>query len=116
MTRLFRVNEDGSYDEVDTTDRLSGIGDALAIASQAGDGRYWFDYQNGQYHELHVQNGQVTSTLDGDSLKAGNPAADHDRRDLAATVAGEISRFGGAFPADGVVGDPHDGRPAVEEF
>jgi hypothetical protein len=116
MTRLFRVEADGTYQEVDTTDRLSGIGDALAIATHTGDGVYWFDYQNGQYHELHVQNGQVINTLDGEALKAGNPAEAYDKKDMAATVAGEISRFGATFPADGVVGEPYDGRPAVEEF
>lgn len=116
MTRLFRVGEDGDYTEVDTTERLSGIGDALSIATQTGDGTYWYDYQNGQYHELRVEGGQIVGQLDGDSLKNGNPAGEYDKRTMAATVTEEYSRFGGSFPTDGVVGAPHDGRPAVEEF
>lgn len=116
MTRLFRVGADGEFTEVDTTERLSGIGDALSIARTEGDGTYWFDYQTGQYHELQVQNGEVVSTLDGDNLKDGNPAADYDRRVLQGAVASPVSQFGMLFPEDGVVGDVLDSRPAVEEF
>jgi len=116
MTRLFRVEEDGTYKEVDTTERLSGIGDALSIAERSGDGTYWYDYQNGQYHVLNIEGGKISNNLDGDSLVTGEPGANLDRSNMAVTVAGEVSHFGGFFPSDGVVGTPHDGRPAVEEF
>lgn len=115
MTRLFRVEEDGSYNEVETNDRLAGLGDAITIAQSTGDGQYWYDYQNGTYHVMSVTEGRVQE-LGSDAVQQGEPGADYDRSRMAETVSSSVSRFGTVLPTDGVVGHPHDTRPAVEEF
>lgn len=116
MTRLFRMDESGSLNEVETTDRLAGIYDAILIAENSGDGNYIYDYQNGQYQELVVSSGK-TQQFANDAIKYGTPAADYDKVQLADEVSGSLSRVGGViFPDDGVVGRPRDTGPAVEEF
>lgn len=117
MTRLFRVAEDGTYTEVDTTDRLAGIYDAILIAEQAGDGNYVYDHQNGQYQELFVSSGKMQQFA-SDSVKYGTPGSDYDKSRMQETVSSTISTIGGTFlPSDGFVGAPLDNNiPAVEEF
>lgn len=116
MTRLFRKHEDGRLEEVDTTDRLAGIYDAILIAEQAGDGSYVYDYQNGQYQDLVIANNQAQQFAH-DAIKYGTPAVDYDKTQLHDEVSGSLSRVGGIiFPEDGVVGRPRDTSPAVEEF
>jgi len=117
MTRLFRQEEDGRLQEVDTNDRLAGIYDAILIAEGKGDGTYVFDYQNGQYQELNVASGKMQQ-FEHDAIKEGNPARDFDNSQLQDEVSGSISRTGGIiFPEDGVVGQPKEENvPAVEEF
>ena len=115
MTRLFRVKENGDYTEVDSTDRLAGIYDAILIAEGSGDGDYVYDFQNGQYQQFGISGGKAQE-FDNDSIKYGTPGADLDRAALG--VHEEVSAIGGAiFPSDGVVGEPLDTtRPAVEEY
>lgn len=116
MTRLFRLEEDGSYNEVDTgNERLSGLQDALMIAQQKGDGNYAFDYQNGTYQNLIVAGGKVQQ-FEADAVKTGEIGADFDKRKLGDTVTASVSQFGTIFPDDGVVGRVPDGRSAVEEM
>jgi len=116
MTRLFRLEEDGSYNEVDTgNDRLAGLQDALLIAQQKGDGNYAFDYQNGTYQSLSVADGKVQQ-FEHDAVKNGEIGADYDRRRMSDTVSASVSQFGTIFPSDGVVGHAPDGRPAVEDM
>lgn len=116
MTRLFRVEEDGNYHEVETNDRLAGIYDAILIAENEGDGQYWYDYQNGNYHELQVAEGKVQEFA-ADAIKSGEPGAEWDRGRMEETVSDSVSRFGTVLPTDGVVGKPiDDNEPAVEEF
>ena len=117
MTRLFRQEEDGRLQEVDTNERLAGIYDAILIAENEGDGRYVYDYQNGQYQELNVASGK-TQTFEHDAMKEGNPARVFDESQMQDEVSGSISRTGGIiFPEDGTIGRPLDANvPAVEEF
>jgi len=117
MTRLFRVEEDGRLSEVDTNERLAGIYDAILIAEGSGDGKYVYDYQNGQYQELAVANGK-TQQFATDAVKTGEPGATYDRAQMTETVSSTVSAVGGTFfPSDGVVGTTFDDqRPAVEEF
>lgn len=115
MTRLFRVEEDGNYNEVDTSERLAGIYDAVIIAEQQGDGQYWYDYENGKYHEITVASGSAQQFAP-DAIKDGAPSVDFDRRQMDTSVSDSVSRFGAIFPEDGVVGHPKDDTPAVEEF
>lgn len=116
MTRLFRLEEDGSYNEVDTgNERLSGLQDALMIAQQKGDGSYAFDYQNGTYQNLVVAGGKVQQ-FESDAVKTGEIGAEFDKRKLGDTVTASVSQFGTIFPDDGVVGRAPDGRAAVEEM
>jgi hypothetical protein len=115
MTRLFRVHENGDYTEVDTTERLAGIYDALLIAERTGDGRYVYDHQTGQYQEFSIA-GSKAQEFTQDSVKYGTPGADLDRAALG--QHDEVSAVGGViFPSDGVVGTRVDeSQPAVEEF
>lgn len=116
MTRLFRVEEDGRYSEVDAgNERLSGLQDALLIVQKLGDGEYAYDYQNGTYQTLNVQGGKV-QRFEADAVKTGEIGADYDRSRMERTVASSVSQFGTIFPDDGVVGRPADNRPAVEEM
>jgi hypothetical protein len=117
MTRLFRVEEDGSLHEVETQERLAGIYDAILIAEGKGDGKYVYDHQNGQYQELAVANGKMQQFAT-DSVKDGAPGQAFDKTQMAETVSSTVSRVGGSFfPEDGVVGHKFDEtRPAVEEF
>lgn len=117
MTRLFRITEDGFYDEVDTNERLAGIYDAILIAENSGDGNYVYDHQNGQYQEMVIANGKMQQFA-SDSVKYGTPGADFDKSRMQETVSSTISTIGGTFlPSDGVVGAPIDNSmPAVEEF
>jgi hypothetical protein len=117
MTRLFRKDEDGTLHEVDTTERLAGIFDAVLIAEHTGDGQYIYDHQNGQYQEVVVAGGK-TQQFSNDAVKYGNPAADFDKSQMQETVSSTVSAVGGTFlPSDGVVGrEKSDERPAVEEF
>ena len=115
MTRLFRLEEDGNYNEVDTgNERLAGLQDALLIAQKA-DGEYAFDYQNGTYQSLHVVDGKVQQ-FSHDAVKNGEIGADFDRSKMDDTVVASVSQFGTVFPSDGVVGREPDGRPAVEDM
>lgn len=115
MTRLFRVEENGDYTEVDSTERLAGIYDAILIAERSGDGSYVYDHQNGQYQEFNIASGKAQEFAH-DSVKYGTPGADLDRAALG--NHDEVSAVGGAiFPSDGIVGQPvDDTMPAVEEF
>lgn len=115
MTRLFRVQENGDYTEVESTDRLAGIYDAILIAERTGDGSYVYDFENGQYQEFNIAGG-AAQELASESVKYGTPGQDIDR--AAAGEHDSISVVGGAiFPSDGVVGKPvDDSTPAVEEF
>jgi len=117
MTRLFRMEEDGRLQEVDTNERLAGIYDAILIAEHSGDGKYVYDYQNGQYQELNVANGK-TQTFSHDAIKEGAPSVNYDKSQMAEEVSGSLSRVGGViFPSDGIVGETFDDkRPAVEEY
>ena len=116
MTRLFRVKEDGAYHEVETNDRLAGIYDAILIAEGTEDGKYWYDYQNGQYQELVVSGGKV-QTFGPDSIVDGTPGADFDKSTMEETVSDSVSVFGTVLPTDGSVGIPYEKDvPAVEEF
>jgi len=115
MTRLFRLEENGNYNEVDTgNDRLAGLQDALLIA-QKGDGQYAFDYQNGTYQTINVVGGKVQQFAP-DAVKNGEIGADFDRSRMEETVSASVSQFGTVFPSDGVVGRNPDGRPAVEDM
>jgi hypothetical protein len=78
MTRLFRVEEDGSMVEVDSTERLAGIYDAILIAERTGDGKYVYDHQNGQYQELAIAGGRAQEFAP-DSVKYGTPGQDTDK-------------------------------------
>ena len=116
MTRLFRQHEDGRLEEVDTTDRLAGVYDAILIAEKTGDGTYVYDYENGQFQNLVVSSNKVQQ-FGNDAIQYGNPAAEFDSSQMQDEVSGSLSRVGGViFPNDGVVGRPVDNRPAVEEF
>lgn len=116
MTRLFRKHEDGRLEEVDTTDRLAGVYDAILIAEKSGDGSYVYDYENGQFQNLVIA-GNKAQPFGNDAVQYGNPAAEFDRTQMHDEVSGSLSRVGGViFPEDGVVGRPKDSYPAVEEF
>ena len=115
MTRLFRVHENGDYTEVDSTERLAGIYDALLIAERTGDGSYVFDFQNGQYQEFGIEGGKAQEFAH-ESVKYGTPGQDMDR--AASGEHDSVSVIGGTIlPSDGIVGERvDDTRPAVEEF
>ena len=117
MTRLFRVEEDGRLNEVETNERLAGVYDAILIAEHTGDGKYVYDYQNGQYQELAVV-GNKSQQFAPDAIKEGAPSVEYDRSRMQEEVSGSLSRVGGTiFPSDGIVGHTFsDDRPAVEEF
>lgn len=117
MTRLFRKDEDGTLHEVDTTERLAGIYDAVLIAEKTGDGSYVYDHQNGQYQEIAVAGGK-TQQFSNDAVQYGTPGQDFDKSRMQETISSTVSAVGGTFlPSDGVVGRPKDdSRPAVEEF
>jgi hypothetical protein len=117
MTRLFRVEENGTYQEVETTERLAGIYDAILIAERSGDGSYVYDHENGQFQELQVASGKMQQFAH-DSVKEGTPGQDFDKSRMQETISSTVSAVGGTFlPSDGIVGRPLDEtRPAVEEF
>ena len=116
MTRLFQVSEDGSYAEVESNDRLAGIGDAAIVAAQKGDGTYWYDYLNGEFSVLNIVGGELQQ-FDPNTMQRGEPASDYDRSRMEETVADSVTQFGMILPPDGNVGEPMDNSiPAVEEF
>lgn len=107
MARLFRVNEDGSMSEVDTTERLVSADDGRIVAGKSGDGTYVLDYLDGKFQQFGVADG-VADPLSVENTQAGRPHVEYDAEEAHRAVTSPVSQFGAIFPADSDMGTSDD--------
>jgi len=74
--RLFKVTDEGKYEEVTTSLRLHNLDDAVATAkSESGDGGYVVDHGNGKAVVFRLQDGQLNFNPNTDRLNVARDEA-----------------------------------------
>lgn len=116
--RLFRVNGEEIVDEVNTTERLAGVYDAVHVARATGDGEYDADFGDGSVMRFSVKDG-MPSGIGPDSVRNVNlddrPHRVWDNHVTSSSVNAPVSSLGAIFD-ENTGGEKHADLPAVEEF
>jgi hypothetical protein len=119
--RLFRKQEDGSLSEVKTNQRLTGLYDAVLVATREnGDGQYVADFMDGSVADFEVEDGEA-QRMSRDLIRNVNlDDMPHRQVDVDATRRTTTSDIGlyGAMFSEGTREETQEEKamPAVEEF
>ena len=74
--RLFKVNEEGKYEELTTSARLHNLDDAVQTAKdEAGDGGFVVDHGNGKAVVFRIEGGQLNFNPNTDRLNVARDEA-----------------------------------------